>query len=43
MLNLWTYRARLRQPSPELADLAENRWPMYQALDGNARLQHARR
>jgi soluble lytic murein transglycosylase-like protein len=41
MLNLWTYRARLGQPIPSLRDLAENRWPMYRALDGDASF-HAR-
>jgi soluble lytic murein transglycosylase len=41
MLNLWTYRARLGQPIPSLRDLAENRWPMYRALDSDASF-HAR-
>jgi soluble lytic murein transglycosylase len=33
LANLWSYRARLGQPQPELKALAHNRWPRYQALD----------
>jgi soluble lytic murein transglycosylase-like protein len=33
LANLWSYRARLGQPQPELEALAHNRWPRYQALD----------
>jgi soluble lytic murein transglycosylase-like protein len=38
LTNLWTYRARLRQPQPSLEALARNRWPTYQALDTRATL-----
>ncbi|MCS6876843.1 MAG: lytic transglycosylase domain-containing protein [Geminicoccaceae bacterium] len=31
---LWVYRARLGQPIPELLALAENRWPVFERLDG---------
>lgn len=31
--NLWMYRARLKQPNPELDLLASGEWPAYAALD----------
>jgi soluble lytic murein transglycosylase-like protein len=31
--NLWIYRTRLGQPSPELIALSEGKWPLYAALD----------
>ncbi|MBI5121625.1 MAG: lytic transglycosylase domain-containing protein [Rhodospirillales bacterium] len=33
MANLWMYRARLRQPNPELDHLAAGEWPIYAGLD----------
>ena len=33
--NLWIYRARLGQPSPELIALSEGKWPLYAALDSS--------
>jgi soluble lytic murein transglycosylase len=33
LANLWSYRARLGQPQPEVEALAHNRWPRYHALD----------
>ncbi|MBF0270181.1 MAG: lytic transglycosylase domain-containing protein [Alphaproteobacteria bacterium] len=33
MSNLWMYRARLRQPNPELDMLAAGEWPIYAGLD----------
>ena len=34
LTNLWIYRERLGQPAPSLTDVAADRWPAYQALDG---------
>lgn len=33
MTNYWIYRARLKQPTPDLDALAAGRWPSYVALD----------
>ncbi len=34
LTNLWMYRARLGQDSPELDALASGAWPQYQSVDG---------
>jgi soluble lytic murein transglycosylase len=34
--NLWIYRTRLGQPSPELIALSEGKWPLYAALDSQS-------
>jgi soluble lytic murein transglycosylase-like protein len=39
LANLWSYRARLGQPQPELEALAHNRWPRYHALDAHEQQQ----
>jgi soluble lytic murein transglycosylase-like protein len=36
--NLWVYRARLGQPTPELDALASGDWPVYTPLDGAAKV-----
>ena len=33
LVNLWTYRARLQQPTPSLEQLAANVWPGFERLD----------
>jgi soluble lytic murein transglycosylase-like protein len=33
LVNLWTYRARLGQPSPSLEQIAANEWPVFEAVE----------
>ncbi|MFO1068436.1 MAG: lytic transglycosylase domain-containing protein [Geminicoccaceae bacterium] len=33
LVNLWTYRARLGQPAPSLAQLAANEWPRFERIE----------
>ena len=33
LTNMWIYRERLRQPAPDLDELAENHWPIYVSLN----------
>ncbi|MBF0167549.1 MAG: lytic transglycosylase domain-containing protein [Alphaproteobacteria bacterium] len=40
--NLWMYRARLKQPNPELDLLAAGEWPAYAALDSRSTASSAR-
>jgi len=40
--NLWMYRARLKQPNPELDLLASGEWPTYAALDSHTTASLAR-
>jgi soluble lytic murein transglycosylase-like protein len=42
LVNMWTYRARLDQPSPSLERLAANEWPAFERLD-EGDVQSARR
>lgn len=42
MANLWMYRARLRQPNPELDMLAAGDWPVYAGLDAKSTAQSLR-
>lgn len=42
MANLWMYRARLRQPNPELDMLAAGDWPVYAGLDARSTASSAR-
>jgi soluble lytic murein transglycosylase-like protein len=42
LVNLWTYRARLQQPTPSLDQLAANVWPGFEQLDQAKPIRNAR-
>ena len=42
LVNMWTYRARLSQPSPSLDQLAANVWPGFERLDEKGPVRNAR-
>jgi soluble lytic murein transglycosylase-like protein len=42
LVNLWTYRARLKQPTPSLDQLAANAWPGFEELDRLKSIRNAR-